>query len=313
MTAPHDAPPQDALGAHLSALAAQDLNLLVALAAILEERHVTRAAKRLGLSQPGMSRSLSRLRDAFGDPLLVPVDGGFALSARAEDLEVRLRALLPRLAALFAPPEVFNPAEARRTFTLALDDDLLLSWAPALLARLRREAPRVTLELEAWGPTTLERLDRGQLDLVVGAAEPDPRDEERSWRHLYDERTLLLLPAAHLAARSPLDLAAFIALEHVALDAPGVSARMEEALAAVRLNRRIVARAPHPAALPGLIQAAGLAALVPSRLALLWARDPALVAVEPPLLSFSWSVRLGWHSRAQSDPGVAWLRALIAA
>src|SRR5271157_3180082 len=125
-------------------LAGLDLNLLPALEALLRRRNVTRAAAEVGLSQPAMSRALARLREIFGDPLLVRAGGGLAPTPAAEALAPKVVAALESLRGLFRPPAV-DPAGLKRTFRLAAADAQTILIAPRLVARLEREAPGVNL------------------------------------------------------------------------------------------------------------------------------------------------------------------------
>src|SRR5262249_11734519 len=119
-----------------------DLNLLVALDAVLKERHVTRAAERIGLSQPAMSNALGRLRQLFNDELLVRSATGLQLTPRGEELGRAIQPLLRQIARVFDTDAGFAAAQSRRTFTIRLSDLLELLLLPPLLQQLKTEAPR---------------------------------------------------------------------------------------------------------------------------------------------------------------------------
>src|SRR5437879_6395361 len=118
-----------------------DLNLLVVLDALLEERSVTRAAAKVGLSQPAMSNALSRLRETFGDPLLVRTPGGMVPTARAHDLAEPVRQALRAIGSAIAPGPIFDPKISRHVFTIGTTDYAELVLLPELSKRLQNEAP----------------------------------------------------------------------------------------------------------------------------------------------------------------------------
>src|SRR5215467_2806100 len=145
-----------------------DLSLLQALYALLEERHVTRAAKRCFLSQPAMSRALERLRDMLHDPLLVRSGRTYQLTVRGERLLQELNSLMPRLDALVRG-EAFEPVRSRERFRMALTDHASAVLLPTLLERLRAEAPSIYLDVSAWQSRTYDDVVAGRLDVALSA------------------------------------------------------------------------------------------------------------------------------------------------
>lgn len=157
-------------------LAKHDLNLLVALHALLSERHVTRAAAAVGTSQSAMSRTLGRLRDMFGDPLLVRTKVGMVPTARAQALYPEIEEVLARVREVIRPAR-FDPGEAVGSIRMAAPDIVSYMLVPPLLQRLAREAPRLDLEVVGWSGLWREELERGAVDLTVGipmGGEPNP-------------------------------------------------------------------------------------------------------------------------------------------
>ena len=150
-------------------LAGLDLNLLPPLEALLRLRNVTRAAAEVGLSQPAMSRALARLRDIFGDPLLVRAGGRLALTPAAEALAAKVAAALNSLRGVFHAPAM-DPANLRRTFRLAGADSQTILLAPRLVARLEREAPGVDLAFSSIGRDIVARMELGDVDLCFATA-----------------------------------------------------------------------------------------------------------------------------------------------
>ena len=144
-----------------------DLNLLAALDVLLRERNVTRAAKRLGITQSAMSHKLKRLREELDDPLFVTAPGGLVPTARAESLEEPLRRALQDVAAAVRASAPFDPSTAEREVRVACVDAIELTLLPDILARLARDAPKVRLSIRRRGPRSMDELASGELDLIV--------------------------------------------------------------------------------------------------------------------------------------------------
>src|SRR6202022_2486861 len=150
-----------------------DLNLLHALHAMLEERHVTRAAERCFLSQPAMSRALERLREMFGDPLLVRSGRAYERTVRGERVLRELESLMPRLAAMVRGEE-FDPARSRERFRVAMTDHASMILLPSLAAGVRRAATHVRLEVSTWRTQAHEDLAAGRIDTALSAEAAPP-------------------------------------------------------------------------------------------------------------------------------------------
>ena len=167
---------------HQMNIEAVDLNLLGPLAALLEERHVSRAAKKQHMSQPAMSRALRELRAVFDDELLVRRAGAYQLTPRAERLQRELAETLPRLEGLFSI-EPFDPRNAAHTFRLATTDFLLSVIAPPLVRQALAQSPGSTFRFDGWSDTVYLDAERGALDIVFtfGTA-PPPLGQSRCLR-----------------------------------------------------------------------------------------------------------------------------------
>jgi DNA-binding transcriptional LysR family regulator len=153
-----------------------DLNLLVPLHALLEERHVTRAAKRSFLSQPAMSRALERLREMLGDPLLVRSGRIYERTVRGERVLRELETLIPRLKAIVGGVEFdpFDPARSQERLRVALTDHASTILLPSLVARVRRAATHVKVEVSAWRTLAYEDVEAGTVDTALSAEEGPP-------------------------------------------------------------------------------------------------------------------------------------------
>src|ERR1700732_1004380 len=159
------------------------LNLLRAIQPLLEERHISRAAKRAFLSQPAMSRALNRLRATFGDPLLVRSDGTYERTPRGERVLRETEAIMRRLNVLVNDQE-FIPGQSRERFRIAMTDHGSTILLPNVLERLRRDAPDSELILSAVGSQTYDEVAAGRIDLVLCAEQVPPELENEIVFHL---------------------------------------------------------------------------------------------------------------------------------
>src|SRR5438270_4599691 len=145
-----------------------DLNLLQPLHALLEERHVTRAAKRSFLSQPAMSRALERLREMFGDPLLVRNGRGYERTVRGERVLRELESLMPRLEAMVRGEE-FDPARSQERFRVAMTDHAAMVLMPPLMEHIRTAAANAHVDASAWIDGVAEEVAAGRIDTALSA------------------------------------------------------------------------------------------------------------------------------------------------
>lgn len=288
-----------------------DLNLLVALEALLEEKNVTRAAQRLNMSQPAASRALARLRALFSDALLVDAPGGYILSARAEEMRPQLATLLAGVGDMLKA-NAFDPATATGRIRLLMPDLQAAVLAPHLLARLTREAPLLDLDIAALGATGFEALEHGGADAMVALIDDAPAGIQR--RRLYDEELVTLMRAQHPALGRKLTLERFLALEHIVVSVTGLGpAPVDTALARMGQTRRVKLRVPNFFAAAEIAARSDLVMTLPSSLAQAAATLGRFVAMPPPLDLGLFTMSLAWHARQQDAPRHIWLRRIIVA
>jgi DNA-binding transcriptional LysR family regulator len=288
---------------------ALDLNLLKALDALLDERHVTRAAARLGVTQPAMSGMLTRLRETFDDPLFVRAQRGIVPTERALGLALPVKTVMGGIGALLQPA-VFEPASAGLTFTIAATDYALRAIAVPFLTALKQRAPRIRVALLALEQALVHtQLERGEVDLAL--LTPDSTPEDLHARRLFEERYVCVLRADHPAARGGrLTLEQFCALDHalVSYDGGSFHGVTDAALEKLGLARTVSLSVQSFLILPELLRASDLAAVLPARLV---AGLPGLAVIEPPLAIPGFTKTAAWHERTHADPAQRWLRELL--
>lgn len=286
-----------------------DLNLLVTLDVLLSEHNVTRAAERLNFSQPSVSVHLAKLRDVFGDPLLLPGPRGMRPTARAEELREPLRQALDALEHAVSPANPFNPAEASHTWRVAATDYAESTILLPLLPGLRTAAPGTRLAIvEAVPPRIAKQAEQGDIDLAFHTSEGAPPGLRG--RVLFKERYVLAGRANHPRLKRRPTLAQFCKLEHVIVspDGGGFSGVTDEALAEVGLTRRVVLSVPHFLFMMSVLANTDLVAMVPARLV---RGNGALRVVEAPVDVPGYEMTMLWHERSHRDPAHQWLRECI--
>lgn len=290
-----------------------DLNLLVVLDALLTEPTVTRAARRLGLSQSATSHGLARLRHLLHDPVLVRTPQGMVPTERARALAPEVRAILEQTARALRPLPAFDPSTHSATFRLGLDDATQAGVLPQLAAAFASRAPQMRIVTEATPPAELgEALASGRLDAAISLAPDTRRGVHRE--PLLRYRSVCLVRRGHPQLAERLTLAGYLAAGHVVIATPGSSdADVERALDRRRRVRRVVVSTSSPLAVPGIVSRTDLIATVPDRILPLLDQRLPLVVHAPPLALPSTTVCLLWHERTVHDPAMDFLRAAIRA
>jgi len=288
-----------------------NLNLLPVLDAVLAERSVTRAARRLGMTQPAVSNALAQLRVLLEDPLLVRSGNRMLPTERALALAGPVREALAALASAMMPAAGFEPKTAERRFVIGTTDYVEFVLLPRLVARLRREAPSVTLRVVSWPlHRVAPALAAGEMDLMIGYYESVPQNHREQL--LFSDEFVCILKKGHRALRKKLTVERYAALSHVLVseeDGPGV---VDLALAKCGLRRHVALRMSHFLMVPAVIATSDLVAAVDRRVAEPFARRLPLVLVPPPLALPAGRVGQVWHERTHASPPHAWLRSKVA-
>lgn len=283
-----------------------DLNLLVALDALLTEQHVTRAADRIGLSQPAMSNALGRLRGMFGDELLVRTSTGMQATPRAIELTEPLRQLLRQVERVLESDAGFDPATSERTFTIRMSDILAFLILPPLLARKPMQSRLAYSTVHLPPADTIEALERDEVDVAVSMG-LDPSTAIHAEKLLAD-RMVCVMRTSHPIARRRLTFKTFIAQDYVKQSMSPTDLRfVDSVLADMGHKRRIALNVPHWLVIPHVLKRTDLLAVMPGRLAAAL-NDDELSAFDLPFDSAPFDWMMYWHRRHDRSKASLWLR-----
>ncbi|WP_370306749.1 LysR family transcriptional regulator [Sphingobium abikonense] len=289
-----------------------DLGLLVTLETLLKERNVTRAARRLNLSQPAMSARLARLREALGDPLLIPSQRGMILTQRALDMMQPLQEALDGVRRVVEQGAPFNPETLRATVVIAASDYVQYALLARYSVTLRAEAPMIRIAWRALDLMALTtQLERGEVDLALAMPESAPVGMRQ--RRLCDEEYVVVARQGHPSIRGSLDLDLFCALDHVVVSPKGggFAGPTDAALEAIGRRRNVVLSTPGFLIVPEIVSRSDMIALIPRRIADGWSERVQLL--EPPLHIPGFAIASIWHERTTNHPAQIWLRDRLAA
>jgi DNA-binding transcriptional LysR family regulator len=307
-----------------------DLNLLRVFDTLVEERSVTRAGERLGLSQSAISHALNRLRYVLHDELFVRVADGMRPTPRAAEIAPRLREGLLQLQLALGPTE-FVPERTERRFTITCGEYVGTVLMPGFIARLRELAPNAELRIRPSNMGVTEAMLAGRIDLAIGSFRRVP--EPFVCEPLFQETRVWVLSADHPAASGELTLERLASLSHLIISATGEDEHavngyvsdhglerlvtrsevglLQGALAALGLRRVVGLTTPHfPAAL-AIVSESDMAAPLPRRLAAAFAERYRLKLFEPPYSSPPFDIVALWHRDHGEDRAVTWLRGVL--
>ncbi|MBT7437995.1 MAG: LysR family transcriptional regulator [Cellvibrionales bacterium] len=299
-----------------------DLNLLVFLDVLLKERNVTRAAESLGISQPAMSNGLRRLRDLFGDPLLVRTSDGMKPTERAELLQPLVRDVLASVEQAVEPKQKFNEKKANRVFRISVSDYTESTLLPHLLRRLSSEAPHVILDVLTPSDISYQNVEQGTVDLVINRFDVLPQSFHQMtiWRDTFS----CLFSHSNPIAEN-FNLKNYLDSEHVWVNKTGMGAGVgmepgssktlgwvDEALTQIGEKRRIRVFTRHYQAAMRLAELPDLIVTIPTKAARLLQDNPSVIITDPPFYIPEIELKMAWSPLVQHNPAHQWLRRLIA-
>jgi DNA-binding transcriptional LysR family regulator len=293
---------------HWTHLRTADLNLLLALHLLLEERQVKRAADRFGLSQPAMSRVLQRLRETFDDDLLIRTADGYEPTLRAERIRGELYEILWRAESILRN-DAFDAATASGSFAISCSDFSTFIQGPALARLFRDRAPNLSLELVTFSDTTFADTEKGKIDLVLWVDDaPEPLVSEP----LFVEEFVCVVSRHHPALKRPLTLKRYFECPHVMVTIlSGRQTILDARIERLGGKRDAVLKVPYFAAALAALPHTDLIATVPKRFALAHRENSELRMIPAPSGLESVCYLMAWHPRVTGDPAHSWLRSIV--
>ena len=288
-----------------------DLNLLVVFEALMSERHVTRAAQKIHISQPAMSNALRRLRALFQDDVLVRTPTGMEPTPRALELDDPTRQILRQITGVLDTDAGFDPKRSEHAFRVRMGDIHAALVMPRVMERAGREAPRMRFDAIHLHPNaTVAALEADEVDCAISTG----------LRHagsirsvpLYRDRLVCVFRTGHPTARHPMTLEDFLALAHLKVAQSPVDTRfIDDDLARRKLRRRIALTVQHWLAAPYILRRSDLVTAMWERMARGINRDGKLAIGKLPLGPAHTTFHLYWHRRYDRHAAHQWMRRLI--
>jgi len=302
-------------------IARVDLNLLVYLDVLLRECNVTRAAEELGISQPAMSNSLRRLRDLFGDPILVRTSDGMTPTDRALELQPMVRKVLSAAEQAILPKTEFEPMESNRIFRIMASDYTESTLLPVLLRQLRKQAPNIRLDIMTPSDVSFHDVERGKVDMVINRF--DSLQQSFHQVHLWDDSFSCIM-SANNPVKDRWSLESYLSSKHIWVSKTGMGVGVgmtpddvqrlgwvDEALSKQGVKRDISLFTRHYQVALLLAEQDDLIVTIPSMSAKSIANSDKVVILDPPFEIERMRLKMVWSPLLQHDPGHRWLRQLI--
>ena len=302
-------------------IARVDLNLLVYLDVLLRECNVTRAAEELGISQPAMSNSLRRLRDLFGDPILVRTSDGMTPTDRALELQPMVRKVLSAAEQAILPKTEFEPMESNRIFRIMASDYTESTLLPVLLRQLRKQAPNIRLDIMTPSDVSFHDVERGKVDMVINRFDSLPQSFHQV--HLWDDSFSCIM-SANNPVKDRWSLESYLSSKHIWVSKTGMGVGVgmtpddvqrlglvDEALSKQGVKRDISLFTRHYQVALLLAEQDDLIVTIPSMSAKSIANSDKVVILDPPFEIERMRLKMVWSPLLQHDPGHRWLRQLI--
>ncbi len=298
-----------------------DLNLLVYLDVLLRERNVTKAANQLGISQPAMSNGLKRLRGLFNDPLLIRTSEGMTPTERANELEPAIRRALFDLEKSIQPRTDFDAAESQQVFRIMASDYAEYTIIPTLLAKLREQAPHVTLDIMTPSDVSFHDVEQGRVDMVINRFDTMPLSfhQKRLWLDTF---------SCVLNKNNPVlgdfNLESYLTARHVWVSKTGMGVGVgmnpddvqrlgwvDEALSRIDKKRHITVFTRHYQSASMLAEQLDLIATLPSKFAAMQISNSNVAIMPPPFEIPAFELTMAWSPLLHNNPAHRWMRRLI--
>ncbi len=292
-------------------LAGVDLNLLVVFDALMAERNVTRAASRVGLTQPAASHALARLRALFKDKLFIRTPKGMTPTPLAVEVSGSIRSVLAQVETVLTPGREFDPAESDRTFTIGLSDYAAFVLLPGLIERFEDRAPNVRLIVRNTSHALgLSMIESGEIELIVGNFPEPPRHMSEDL--LFQEEFATAAREDHPDLDDGFDVDTYLRLRHLHVSLKGEpQGYLDNIIRSQGLQRNIVVTVGHFLIAPFMVQTTDLIATEPMRILEPVAKLLNIKILKPPIDIPPFNVTQIWHNRHDADQGHAWLRSMV--
>jgi DNA-binding transcriptional LysR family regulator len=291
-----------------------DLNLLPIAVALYDELSVSRAARRLGVSQPAVSRALRRLREMFDDPLFVRRPSGITPTPRAHSIVRAIRPTLDRLQHDLVTDEQFDPLTSTRPINFAISDVAELAFFPSVIEHFRRHAPKCQVRAVSLSDSQLtDGLESGDVDVAAGYY---PTLASRSFRHrrLSRHGFACLMRSGHPLWKRRLTVAAYLAAEHIVIRSDGRSQELlERYIERRRMRRKAAVFTSHVLSVPFIVMESDLLATLPYAVVTRFTSLMSSVVAALPPFDIPYDLKLHWHRRFDNEPRSRWLREQLAA
>jgi DNA-binding transcriptional LysR family regulator len=287
-----------------------DLNLLPIAVSLYDELSVSRAARRLGMSQPAVSKALRRLRETFDDPLFVRSPGGIVPTPRAHGIVRAARVHLHELQEELLKGERFDPVASTRPITLAVSDVAEMAFFPSILAYFRTHAPRCPVSTISVSDEQLaDGLESGAIDVAAGYFPALARRNFRQ-RRLSRHGFACLMRAGHPLWKPRLTVSSFLAADHIVVRREGGRSQevLERFVERRQLRRKVAVYASHVLSVPFMVMGSPFVATLPYAVVTRFAAlTTSLVAALPPF-DVQYELKLHWPRRFDNEPRSIWLR-----
>lgn len=288
-----------------------DLNLLPVFVTLMEERNVTRAAERLGITQPALSNALARLRLMMKDQLFIRARYGIEPTPLARDLAPMIAAALGQIDDVVLGQQDFEPATAERLVTVAANSYVEFGLIPAIVARLGEIAPGIRLRMVPYGSELAETgVISGTTEMVFGRIVGAP--DNLVVQHLMDDGLACVVRADHPGVGDKLTRAQYERMKHVNVMPPGrLRAGLYQQLEREGVKRDVVVSVTHFLSVPELIAVTDYCTMLPRLICRHLARDTRLKVLKCPVDLGTFPIEMAWHMRYRNDPAHRWLRGMI--
>jgi len=286
-----------------------DLNLLVALKALLDEKHVTRAADRIGLSQPAMSRALGRLRVMFRDPLLVKSTKGLCLTVKAKELYQPLKTILLDVSQLVSPT-AFDPIVIEKEIVIATRDYESTIILPHIINTISKEAPNLSFKIISLVGDDLTPLENQEIDFVIAGSENQSTTLLRSL--LFKDKFVCLVSADNEIIHEKLTLSKYLSMKHCLVSIRNTGQGIvDHVLKMKKMKRNIHVRISHFLAATNIVAHSDMIITLPYRLGNYLVQQKKHIMFDPPIKLPDVPIYLYWHLRNQYNPLHQWLKTII--